>query len=144
MTGGCVLNELMDVGIQVGSLFFYVILGFLARRKQIIKSEGDKVISDLIFYFTMPALTFTSMNLEVSGRQLANAWLILFFAFLLVLGSYLITVLVGAWLNLPGRTNYAFRFATAFANVAYLGFPVAYILFRQPGCFLCRHVYSRA
>jgi len=83
----------------------------------------------------MPALAITSMNLEVTRQQLNNALLILTFAFVLVLLSYTFTILVAAWLHLPLKRNYAFRFGTTFANVAYLGFPVAYILFGRLGVF---------
>ncbi|AKX93623.1 membrane transport protein [Moorella thermoacetica] len=129
------MRELLSVGAQVGSLFFYVALGFLGRRQQILNARGDKVVSDIIFYFTMPALTVTSMNLKVSGTELINAWLILAASLVLVVFSYALTVLVAAWLRLPPRAGYAFQFTTAFGNVAYLGFPVAYILFRRLGVF---------
>lgn len=129
------MNELLSVAAQVGTLFFYVFLGFLGRKKQILKTEGDKVISDVIFYFTMPALAITSMNLEVTGQQLANAWYILAFAIALVLVTYILTILAGVRLQLPQKKDYAFRFAATFANVAYMGFPVAYILFGRLGVF---------
>jgi len=129
------MQELLSVGAQVGALFFFVALGFLGRRRQILSAQGDKVVSDIIFYFTMPALTVTSMNLKVSSAELTNAWLILAASLVLVLLSYALTVLVAAGLHLPQRTGYAFQFATAFGNVAYLGFPVAYILFGRLGVF---------
>lgn len=127
--------QLLAVGAQVGALFFYVFLGFLGRRLQILTTQGDKVISDLIFYFTMPALTITSMNLRVSSQELTNAFLILTASVPLVLLSYAISILAGASLRLSLKTNYALRMTVAFGNVAYLGFPVAYILLGQLGVF---------
>lgn len=129
------MEELLSVGAQVGALFFYVALGFIGRRRQILSAGSDKAVSDIIFYFTMPALTVTSMNLKVSGTELTNAWLILAASLVLVLLSYALTVLVAARLRLPPRAGYAFQFTTAFGNVAYLGFPVAYILFGRLGVF---------
>ncbi|CEP69482.1 Auxin efflux carrier [Moorella glycerini] len=129
------MTQLLAVGAQVGALFFYVFLGFLGRRRKILTAQGDQVISDIIFYFTMPALTVTSMNLKVSGQELTNAFLVLAAAVVLVLGSYALCVLAVSRLRLPLKTNYAFRFTTAFGNVAYLGFPVAYILWGQLGVF---------
>ncbi|WP_258359484.1 AEC family transporter [Moorella sulfitireducens] len=127
--------QLLAVGAQVGTLFFYVLLGFLGRRFKILNAQGDKVISDIVFYFAMPALTITSMNLKVSGRELTNAFLILAAAVVLVLGSYALCVILGTWWHLPLKTNYAFRISAAFGNVAYLGFPVAYFLWGQLGVF---------
>ena len=129
------MQELLSVGAQVGALFFFVALGFLGRHRQILNAQGDKVVSDIIFYFTMPALTVTSMNLKVSSAELTNAWLILAASLILVLLSYALTILVAATLHLSYRAAYAFQFATAFGNVAYLGFPVAYILFGRLGVF---------
>ncbi|OIQ11238.1 hypothetical protein MOOTH_18110 [Moorella thermoacetica] len=34
------MRELLSVGAQVGSLFFYVALGFLGRRQQILNARG--------------------------------------------------------------------------------------------------------
>jgi len=129
------LAQLLAVGAEVGALFFYVFLGFLGRRLSILNTQGDKVVSDIIFYFTMPALTITSMNLQVTDRELASAFLILAAAVVLVLISYFLSALAANWLHLPLKNNYAFRMTTAFGNVAYLGFPVAYILWDRLGVF---------
>ncbi|MDK2820706.1 MAG: malate permease [Clostridia bacterium] len=133
--------QLLNISAQVGALFFYIFLGFIGRNKKILNSEGDKVISDIIFYFTMPALTITSMNFEVSSKQLTNAWLILAASLLLVILSYLITTLTASYLSLPPKENYAFCFTSTFGNVTYLGFPVAYILFGRLGVFYAA-IYS--
>ncbi len=129
------MDQLFSVAVQVAMLFFYGFLGFLGAKKQILKAGSDKTISDVIFYFTMPALAITSMNLEASGQQLVNAYLILASSIVLMLLSYIITILVGTWLQLPEKRNYTFRMGTIFANVAYMGFPVAYILFGSLGVF---------
>ncbi|MEW8958311.1 MAG: AEC family transporter [Moorella sp. (in: firmicutes)] len=129
------MQQLLAVGAQIGVLFFYVFLGFMGRRLQILSPESDKALSDVIFYFTMPALTITSMNLKVSPQELNNAFFILAAAVILVLLSYVLCLPVGRWLRLPVREDKALRLTAAFGNVAYLGFPVAYSLWGQLGVF---------
>jgi predicted permease len=129
------LSEILFVAMQVSTLFFYVLLGFIGRKKKIITAEGDRTISNVIFNFTMPAMILTSMNFEASGQQIVNAWVCLFFSVGLVLLSYVFTIAVGAGLHLPQYYRRPFNLATIFANVAYMGFPVAYILFGPLGVY---------
>ncbi|NLW08063.1 MAG: AEC family transporter [Clostridia bacterium] len=129
------MDNFFSVAAQVSTLFVYVFLGYLGRKKKIITAEGDKVLSDVIFIFTMPALTITSMTIEVSDQQLANAWTILLISFGLVLFFYACSIVFGTLLHLPQQKRPSFSLATTFANVGYLGFPVAYILLGPLGVF---------
>lgn len=129
------MAELLSIGREIGVLFIYVFLGGLGRWTRILERETDKAISNLIFYFTMPALTIASMSLPVHGPQLYEGLFVLAAAILLVGLSYFLIVFISDLFRVEGPIGDAFRFGSIFGNVTYLGFPICYLLFGKIGVF---------
>lgn len=129
------MTELLSLGREISVLFVYVFLGWLGRRAGVLDAGTDKAVSNLVFYFTMPALTVTSMSLKISTGQLYEGLLILAGSLVLVTLSYLFILPVSRLLRMDGPAEDAFRFGTIFGNVTYVGFPVCYILFGKIGIF---------
>lgn len=129
------VTEVLSLGRGIGILFVYVFLGCLGRWAKILDRDTDKGISNLIFYFTMPALTIASMNLPMGASRLHEGFLILAGALLLVGLSYFLTVLISRLWKVDGARGDAFCFGSLFGNVTYLGFPVCYLLFGKLGIF---------
>ena len=129
------LNSFFALGGQVLVLFFFVALGFLGKIRRFFTEEGDRFLSDIIYYYTMPALSLVSTNIPITPEVFASALGVLLLSlawtvFPLSLGS-----LCTRYLNLPPKRRDAFLFALAFGNVAYLGFPVASLLWGKLGVF---------
>ena len=129
------MAELLSLGREIGVLFVYVFLGALGRLAGILSVESDKVVSNIIFYFTMPALTIASMSLSVNTSQLYEGLLVLISAIVLVCLSYSFVVFVSRVFKIGGKMRDAFCFGSMFGNVTYLGFPICYLLFGKIGIF---------
>ncbi|MBE3588417.1 MAG: AEC family transporter [Thermoanaerobacteraceae bacterium] len=129
------MTELLSLGLEIGVLFVYIFFGWLGRRTGILDAGADKAVSNLVFYFTMPALTVTSMGQKISTGQLYEGLFILAGSLVLVTLSYLFIVPVSRLLRVDGSLEESFRFGTIFGNVTYMGFPVCYMLFGKIGIF---------
>jgi len=120
---------------QVAGLFIYIGAGYAARFFGILEEEGDRAVSNLLNYVTMPALLLTSMQLEPTARVLRNTGVVLALAFSLVLAAFGLSEVLGRAKGLSPLKRYAFQTAFTFGNVAYLGFPVINALYGSEGLY---------
>ncbi|HMM06860.1 MAG TPA: AEC family transporter [Clostridiales bacterium] len=128
--------ELSIIIEQIFMLFLIAAAGYLGFRTKILNAEGNKAISRLVIYLTLPALILSSVA-EVP-QDIAKS------AVLLLLGASFFTyALLGAVsLAVPrllraDRSDYGvYHFMTIFGNVGFMGFPVLSALFGEKALFL--------
>ncbi|MFA9398500.1 MAG: AEC family transporter, partial [Clostridiaceae bacterium] len=58
---------------QIVILFIIIIVGFIASKKNILNSNLNKGLSDLLLNVTLPLLIFTSFNFEFSKDLLKTS-----------------------------------------------------------------------
>ena len=123
--------ELSVIIEQIFMLFFIAAAGYLG-----LNAEGNKALSRLVIYLTLPALILSSVT-EVP-QDIAKSGV------LLLLGASFFTyALLGAVsLAVPrilkaDRADYGiYHFMTIFGNVGFIGFPVLSALFGEKAIFL--------
>ncbi|MCL1799779.1 MAG: AEC family transporter [Promicromonosporaceae bacterium] len=114
------------------TLFLIALLGYIARKNEIIGPNAEKDLNRLVFYFALPSMTFASIinaeRIELFNRQiLVQA---------LVMGAAVACYGVANML-LPGRreTGSAGVIAATssyYANLGNIGMPVMIVLFGDP------------
>lgn len=62
---------------KVAVLFLLIVIGFIAGKLKLISEQGQKDITQLVLYVTMPATIFSAMQLEMSQERLNTAFLVL-------------------------------------------------------------------
>jgi len=118
---------------QVLVLFLTMIVGFIAKKKDIITSQVSKKLSELLLYITSPFLVITSFNFKYSPDMLARAGIVFAFA----MGIHFFSILLGsiAFIRFNDRIRSVLRFIIVFSNCGFMGFPVLESLFGKIGIF---------
>lgn len=128
--------ELSVIIEQIFTLSLIAAAGYIAFKTKIINAEGNKAISRLVIYLTLPALILASVA-DVPQSITKNS------VFLLLGASFFTYALLGAIsFAVPrvlkaGRRDYGvYAFMTIFGNVGFMGFPVLSALFGDNAIFL--------
>lgn len=118
---------------QVLVLFLTIMVGFAAKKRNIITGEVSQKLSELLLYVTMPFMIIVSFHVEFSEQMLKSAGVI----FLLGVATHVFSIVLGKILfhKFPDSINRVMRFAAVFSNCAFMGFPVVDGLFGRDGIF---------
>ncbi|RWR06534.1 AEC family transporter [Siminovitchia fortis] len=115
------------------TLYCIAILGWLARKRNILDKNSVGVLTRLLLYITLPALILHSLNIKLSlGFVKDFIWLITMSAYLSVLSA-----LLAAWLRkqsqLPTEQKSVYEGLMIFGNQGYIGYAVSFILLKEQG-----------
>ena len=107
--------------------------GYLMRRLGVVRAEAAKDLNQVVFYVTLPPLTFAALHkADLSWSLLvmpATAWA------LTAVGTGL-GLFVGRALKLPRPAAGALAIAMAFGNTTFFGYPVVESFYGAPGLTL--------
>jgi hypothetical protein len=114
-------------------LYLMAIIGFISRKKGILRSQANQVITQLMLYITLPALILYSLNTTFSREILMEfAWLVSMSAFVLGI-SVLAGLLLRRRANLPSERKSVYESLIIFGNQGFIGFAISYILMGEQG-----------
>ena len=124
-----------DVLGEMLVILFAIAAGFAARKLGYLGGETDQKLSHLLLNITMPAMILASV---ITGDELPEVSVILsvlevgvaFYALALLFAYVVPRFLPGT----PGQKG-VWRYALAFPNVAFIGYPVAVALFGPQALF---------
>jgi len=121
------------VATQVATLFIVIIIGFIARKTNIITEDMTGKLSNFLLLITQPMLIISSFDFEFSQDIMINALLVLAMSVLI----HVLAILVGmiVYKKYPARVRSVLKFFTVFSNCGYMGFPVLDSLFGSIGVF---------
>jgi len=134
------LNEMNfnfnEVIIQLTVMILIILIGYLAKRIKILNNDGDKMLSSLIIYITSPSLVIYSITNMTEAKVVKNIFIIVLIYAISMLFIYLIpSKIVLLMPNLSSDEKTIYRFAVAFGNTGFIGFPMCYALFGNIGLF---------
>lgn len=130
------LGGKMDTSIvfnQVLVLFLIMIVGVIARKRNIINREVNKKLTELLLNVTLPMLIITSFQFQFSAQMLLNAGIF----FVASTGVLLLSVLISKLIftKFPCKTKSVLKFVTVFSNCGFMGFPILEALYGKTGIF---------
>lgn len=121
---------------QILVLFFIILIGYIARKKNLINEDINKGLSRIMVDITLPALImYNIINVELNIKILNNLILLTIITFI----SYLFVLLLSSIIsnkitNDPNRQT-IFKCLLVFANVGYMGLPVLNAIYPARGIF---------
>lgn len=120
---------------QIFILFIIMFIGVIAKKKGIINEAVEKSISTVLTRIAMPAMVLSSAFISYSAEILPNMLQI----FMITVFSYIAIILLGTvsskLLHFDRNTASVYQSLLVFANVGFMGYPVARALYGDLGVF---------
>lgn len=118
---------------QIVVLFLITVIGFFARKKNIINGEINKGLTELLLNITLPFLILTSFNFNFSVDKLYKSGAIIIYAICIFVISYLIGRAM--FMKYPRNVKSVLIFTAMFSNCGYMGFPIIESIYGKEGVF---------
>ncbi len=114
-----------------GMLFLIMLLGFLLRKIHMITEEGERLLTDLVLFVTLPCSILKSFQIELTGELLETCGKIFLITILILFISFLAGK--AAFRFLPLSERRIMEYASVVSNAGILGNPVAEGIFGSEG-----------
>lgn len=118
---------------QVIVLFLIMVVGYIARKRNIINTPTNKGLSELLLRITLPAMIIVSFNYTYSKEMLVKAGIL--FGISLVIHVSLVFISKLLYYKFPENVNGVLRFITVFSNCGFMGYPVVSSVYGKVGIF---------
>ncbi|UCC33790.1 MAG: AEC family transporter [Candidatus Bathyarchaeota archaeon] len=120
MNDNILIRTLVPILLLIGA-------GFIARKRGILESGDQRVLSAYVYYFALPALFFVNMaETDFTGETLRFA----FAGSIPILVALTIFTVLHLALRFPKKTLYLLILSTIFGSLAFFGIP--FIMFAFP------------
>ena len=116
---------------QVLELFVLIISGIFLYKKNIIREDGKKLLSDILIKFVVPCMIINSYMGKFNDEVLDNIGKSFIYSIILCVLGIVISLAVSFVVS--DEHKGIFRFACSFSNAAYMGFPLIRALFGEEG-----------
>ncbi len=110
-------------------------VGFAAGKFRILEKEDTKVISNIIFYITTPALVLYNLSTSFEKEQLLEGAVIPFGAAVLTILFSLVAKAAGKAVAIPKEKAGLFRAVSTFSNTVFLGLPIIVSIYGPEATF---------
>ncbi|MFZ7134613.1 MAG: AEC family transporter [Eubacteriales bacterium] len=128
--------NLYNVFQSILTLFIIGIVGYFARKKEILTESTINNLPKFLLEITLPCMIISSMQLPFSQEKLKDIKTILFISLGVYLASYLLSILVIRGLKVTDRGEEGvYQFMTIFSNVAFIGYPVLISIYSKEAIF---------
>jgi predicted permease len=118
---------------QVIVLFLIMVVGYFARKRNIINSQVNKGLSELLLRITLPFMIVASFNYSYSKDMLYNAFIL--FIYSMIMHGSLVFISKLLYYKYPHKVKSVLRYITVFSNCGYMGYPVVESVFGKVGVF---------
>ena len=120
---------------KVAVLFLLIVIGFIAGKLKLISEQGQKDITQLVLYVTMPATIFSAMQLEMSQERLNTAFLVLGVMVFCYIIMFVVGFISSKRLPLTKGQKDIFQTALLLSNTSFMGYPIIQSLLGQEALF---------
>ncbi len=127
--------DIATVGPVVATMFFVIVIGYIARRLKLVGESSSKLMSDLIIRVGQPFMIISAvLGIPYSASNLREGGLILLVA--LVVHIVAAVLALGATFRIKDAAQRRLtEFAATFANCGFMGFPLLKAVFGDIGLF---------
>lgn len=118
---------------QVFTMFLLLLVGGILYKRNIIRDEGAKQLTDMLLYLIMPFLILDTYQIDYNPELTKNMLL----GFLFSIFSIVIGILLSNWVKIKGKKEQITteRFAIIFTNCGFMGIPLIEAVFGNMGVF---------
>lgn len=120
---------------KIVSLFLLILIGYIAKKVNFVKSDIKGHISSLVLNITLPLYIFTAMQFEFSTDVLKESGLLVLISFVYYAFAFTLANGVTKVFKFKDMKRDIFQYMITFSNVGYMGYPVMYELAGEKGMF---------
>ena len=114
---------------QMMILFFIVILGFVARKLDIMSDQFDGTLSRLVLDVTLPCMILASVLNAQEAASRETVLSVMSYSFIAYFITMIIAFIVPLLMRAPKQDRGLYTFMMTFSNVGFMGFPVLATVF---------------
>jgi predicted permease len=127
------LDKFLAMANIQASLFIYLAVGYVLRRKKAISDETRLTLSNLVLYIMLPCLVFESFNMDISIGQLLAASVFLLVSLCVCVFSYVLGKLI--YFKFPAQKRTIMQYGTLIPNSVFAGLPIIRSAYGALGLF---------
>ncbi len=129
------------IAFVLGKIILMVALGYVLHKTGVMDRKNEEFLSELILKAALPCNLIAAAAKDTGGQSKAEVFVL----FLISLAFYLLTMglglLIGKLLRLPGDKTVVFTSLIAFANTAFIGFPIIQEMYGE-GALVSAAIYN--
>ncbi|WP_212949979.1 AEC family transporter [Siminovitchia terrae] len=115
------------------TLYCIALLGWAARKRNILGKESISVLTQVLLYITLPALILHSLNIKLSLGFIKDfIWLVAMSAYVCIV-SAIFAAYFSKKARLPTEQKSVYESLMIFGNQGYIGYAVSFILLEEKG-----------
>ncbi|HAE60825.1 MAG TPA: transporter [Eubacteriaceae bacterium] len=122
--------------VAIATLFILGAVGYLIRKKDVLKDEANSNIPKLITEVTLPCLIISSMQIEYTWDKVADMGLMLLVGVVAFVIQYGFVALIPGIFGLADKHEKGiYQFMVMFQNSGFIGIPVLATIFGEEAIF---------
>lgn len=125
----------MQLNSQVIILFLLILIGYIARKTNMVSDKLSFELSSLVVNITLPLFIFTSMNYDFSPDILAKSYKLIIISFIMYLIAFAFAHLYVSVFRFGKWDKAIYEYILIFPNVGYMGYPILNSLYGSIGVF---------
>jgi len=118
---------------QILILFTIMCIGFIAKKSKLVNENTEKSLSSVLLNISLPALMLSSINVDYSPETLPNMLRILYITIVLYIAVIIFANITAKLFRFQYPLAGTYINLLTFANVGFMGFPIANALFGTIG-----------
>lgn len=126
------INNLLT---QSGAIFVLVIIGYIIRKKELIRERETSGLTNIVIFISMPATIISSMSIELSESRLFFTSMTVLISVLMYLLKYLIGIGFIKLFRIPENEWAVHKLMILVSNCGFMGIPIAGAIFGEEGVF---------
>lgn len=116
-------------------LFLLIVIGYIAGKVGLISSKGQKDITNLVLYITMPATIFSAMQLEFNIERIQRVGVVFVITLFCYLLMFVVGILVSKRMNISPAQQDVVRTSLLLSNTSFMGYPMVLSLLGEEALF---------
>lgn len=125
-----IISTLIEI---IGKIFFMILFGFVLKKAGIITNEFQKGLSNLLLNAILPVSILSSASNPFSKELSRGLLIAALLCFMYYISTLILTHLITGTFKTDNSTKKIFITMSVFANVGFVGFPIADELFGSNG-----------
>jgi len=120
---------------QVLILFVLILIGYIARKLDVIKESFNEALSDLVIYISLPSMLITSLNYPYSPDMFMSSLKFILYSFVYYFVIYILSFAFLKFIKDEEKIKAIYQFMILFSNVGFMGYPVVNAVYGRMGVF---------